>query len=91
DRPAPTLTCRCTDVYCGRFVHPAQDRGLTLREAAALQSFRHDYEFHAASMFFAAQQVGNAVPVALARRLGATIAAAASLEPRDGSGTAKRD
>ena len=74
DRPAPTLTCRCTDVYCGRFVHPEQDRGLTLREAAALQSFPDDYEFHASSMFFAARQVGNAVPVELARRLGLAIA-----------------
>jgi DNA (cytosine-5)-methyltransferase 1 len=76
DRPAPTLTCRCTDVYCGRFVHPDRDRGLTLREAAALQSFPTDYEFHASSMFVAARQVGNAVPVELARRLGAAIASA---------------
>ena len=78
ESPAPTLTCRCTDVYCGRFVHPEQDRGLTLREAAALQSFRHDYEFHADSMFFAAQQIGNAVPVGLARRLGQAIQAVAA-------------
>jgi DNA (cytosine-5)-methyltransferase 1 len=78
DKPSPTLTCRCTDVYCGRFVHPEEDRGLTLREAAALQSFGHDYEFHADSLFFAARQVGNAVPVALARRLGETVGVAAS-------------
>jgi DNA (cytosine-5)-methyltransferase 1 len=76
DRPAPTLTCRCTDVYCGRFVHPDRDRGLTLREAAALQSFPSEYEFFATSMFMAAKQVGNAVPVELARRLGATIVSA---------------
>lgn len=78
DKPSPTLTCRCTDVYCGRFVHPEENRGLTLREAAALQSFPQDYEFHADSMFFAARQVGNAVPVELARRLGVTVAAAAT-------------
>lgn len=78
DSPAPTLTCRCTDVYCGRFVHPDQDRGLTLREAAALQSFAHDYEFHADSMFFAARQIGNAVPVELARRLGEAVKVAAA-------------
>lgn len=29
--PAPTLTGRCTDVYCGRFVHPVQHRGISLR------------------------------------------------------------
>jgi DNA (cytosine-5)-methyltransferase 1 len=78
DKPSPTLTCRCTDVYCGRFVHPDQDRGLTLREAAALQTFRDDYEFHADSLFFAAQQVGNAVPVKLAEHLGETVHAAAA-------------
>lgn len=78
DKPSPTLTCRCTDVYCGRFVHPEEDRGLTLREAAALQSFSPDYEFHADSMFFAARQVGNAVPVELARRLGGTVTTAAA-------------
>lgn len=78
DKPSPTLTCRCTDVYCGRFVHPEENRGLTLREAAALQSFSRDYEFHASSMFSAARQVGNAVPVELARRLGGTVTAAAA-------------
>ena len=43
--PAPTLTCRCTDVYCGRFIHPDQNRGISLREAAALQTFDDTYEF----------------------------------------------
>jgi len=69
-QPAPTLTCRCTDVYCGRFVHPDQDRGLSLREAAALQTFSDEYEFHGTSIFHIAGQVGNAVPVELAKRLG---------------------
>lgn len=69
-QPAPTLTCRCTDVYCGRFVHPEQDRGLSLREAAALQTFSDTYEFHGTSIFHMARQVGNAVPVELAKRLG---------------------
>lgn len=69
DRPSPTLTCRCTDVYCGRFAHPEADRGMTLREAAALQTFQDDYEFRG-TFFHMAQQIGNAVPVELARRLG---------------------
>lgn len=72
DQPSPTLTCRCTDVYCGRFVHPEQHRGLTVREAAALQTFPADYIFEG-SLFNAAKQVGNAVPVELARRLGIQI------------------
>jgi DNA (cytosine-5)-methyltransferase 1 len=75
--PAPTLTCRCTDVYCGRFVHPERDRGLSLREAAALQSFPDYYEFYG-TFFHASQQIGNAVPVELARRLAKVITAAAA-------------
>lgn len=74
--PAPTLTARCTDVYCGRFTHPDQDRGLTLREAAALQSFPDDYVFDG-SFFHIAGQIGNAVPVRFAQALGAAVIAAA--------------
>lgn len=76
DRPSPTLTARCTDVYCGRFAHPEQDRGLSLREAAALQTFSDDYVFHG-TFFHCAQQIGNAVPVALAARIGDVLMAAA--------------
>ena len=70
DAPGPTLTCRCTDVYCGRFIHPQQDRGISLREAAALQSFDDGYEFFGGSFLEQARQIGNAVPVRLARALG---------------------
>lgn len=77
DQPAPTLTCRCTDVYCGRFAHPTENRGLSLREAAALQTFRDDYIFHG-SFFHAAAQIGNAVPVRLAQRLGEAVLASAA-------------
>jgi len=75
--PSPTLTCRCTDVYCGRFAHPEQDRGLSLREAAALQTFEDDYVFHG-SFFHSAAQIGNAVPVRLARSLGGAVLASAA-------------
>lgn len=71
--PAPTLTCRCTDVYCGRFTHPEQNRGLSLREAAALQTFPDNYEFSGDSILQVARQIGNAVPVKLAERLGSAI------------------
>src|SRR5262249_49760332 len=76
DGPAPTLTGRCTDVYCGRFTHPEQDRGISLREAAAIQTFADDYKFHG-TYFHIAKQIGNAVPVKLARALGDTILEAA--------------
>lgn len=68
--PSPTLTCRCTDVYCGRFVHPDQHRGISHREAAALQTFEDDYEFFGESFLEKSRQIGNAVPVLLARTLG---------------------
>ena len=73
DKPSPTLTCRCTDVYCGRFIHPEQHRGISLREAAALQTFHDDYEFFGDSILEQARQIGNAVPVELARRLGSVL------------------
>ena len=73
DLPAPTLTCRCTDVYCGRFIHPEQHRGISLREAAALQTFDDQYEFFGDSILEQARQIGNAVPVRLAKLLGDSI------------------
>ncbi len=73
DLPAPTLTCRCTDVYCGRFIHPEQHRGISVREAAALQTFEDQYEFFGDSILEQARQVGNAVPVRLAKLLGDSI------------------
>ena len=80
--PAPTLTCRCTDVYCGRFTHPEQNRGISLREAAALQTFADHYEFFGDSMLEQARQIGNAVPVTLARLLGESICQADALRSR---------
>ena len=77
--PSPTLTRRCTDVYCGRFVHPAQDRGLSLREAAAIQTFPDSYEFFGTSINNIGGQIGNAVPVELAKRLGLAILASRDL------------
>lgn len=73
DKPAPTLTSRCTDVYSGRFTHPKHDRGISLREAAALQTFKDDYKFFGTSVSAIARQIGNAVPVKLAEKLGESI------------------
>ena len=82
DLPAPTLTCRCTDVYCGRFIHPEQHRGISLREAAALQTFDDQYEFFGDSILEQARQIGNAVPVRLAKLLGDSILEAHASESR---------
>ena len=76
--PAPTLTTRCGDVYCGRFGHPEQERGLSLREAAALQTFPEDYVFYGKSFSAIAKQIGNAVPPKLAQALGQALRQAAA-------------
>jgi DNA (cytosine-5)-methyltransferase 1 len=67
--PAPTMTTRCTTPSCGRFVHPTEDRGLTLREAALLQTFPINYIFKG-NHGEIERQIGNAVPPRMARGLG---------------------
>lgn len=68
DSVAPTLTTGCTDVTKGRYAHPEHDRAITLREAALLQTFPDNYQFFGNSSQIA-RQIGNAVPVNLARNL----------------------
>lgn len=77
DRVAPTLTSRCNSLSNGRFGHPEQDRAISLREAAALQTFPDDYEFFGAKNRIA-QWIGNAVPVSFAEALGAAALNAAN-------------
>ncbi len=67
--PAPTLTGRCNSISNGRYGHPAQDRAISLREAAALQTFPDNYDFVGSNKHIALQ-IGNAVPVHLGRVLG---------------------
>jgi DNA (cytosine-5)-methyltransferase 1 len=69
DRPAPTLTGRCNSISNGRYAHPRQDRGISLREAASLQTFSDTYVFFGSNNHIA-RQIGNAVPVKLAELLG---------------------
>ncbi len=66
------MTTRCTTAACGAFVHPTEDRGLTLREAAAFQTFPHDYVFEG-GYDAVERQIGNAVPVRMAQGLGLTV------------------
>jgi DNA (cytosine-5)-methyltransferase 1 len=65
NEPAPTITTRCTTPACGRFVHPNKDRGLTLREAALLQSFPRHYAF-VGGYDSIERQIGNALPPPMA-------------------------
>ncbi len=69
ESPAPTLTGKCTSISNGRYGHPEQDRAISLREAAALQSFPDGYEFKGLKTHISLQ-IGNAVPVRLAEELG---------------------
>ena len=69
ERPAPTLTSKCNSISNGRYGHPDQDRAISLREAAAIQTFSDDYVFYGMNGQIA-RQIGNAVPVAFAEALG---------------------
>lgn len=69
DRPASGLTTRCISLSNGRFGHPEQDRAISVREAACLQTFPLDFVFYG-SLTSMARQIGNAVPVHLAECFG---------------------
>ena len=69
-RPSPTITTKCHSISNGRFGHydMSQNRGISLREAAILQSFPDDYVFYPTNMIEpVARMIGNAVPPRLAR------------------------
>ncbi|MCU1291389.1 MAG: hypothetical protein JWP08_239 [Bryobacterales bacterium] len=66
---APTMTTRCTSPSCGAFLHPDEDRAITLREASLIQTFPRRYKFRGSSAAIE-RQIGNAVPVRMAKGLG---------------------
>ena len=69
DRIAPTITGGCINPSKGRFLHPKQDREITLREAALLQSFPDDYQFSLKRGRLAvAEMIGNALPPEFIKR-----------------------
>lgn len=79
DQPAPTITTQFHGYGNGRFGHPDQDRAISLREGAVLQTFPKDYSFvpqgevvHIAPV---ARLIGNAVPVRLGEAIGSSIVA----------------
>jgi DNA (cytosine-5)-methyltransferase 1 len=70
DRPADTITGNCGCVSApGRFIHPTQDRAISVREAARLQSYPDSYRFFGTTRDMY-KQVGNSVPPLLAKALG---------------------
>lgn len=74
DEPSPTITTQCFGYGNGRFGHPEQDRAITLREAATLQTFPPNYRFlrrgERVRYQVLGKLIGNAVPV----RIGELIA-----------------
>ena len=79
NEPSPTITTQFYGFGSGRFGHPEQDRALSLREGATLQSFGTDYEFiepgQEVAVSTVGRMIGNAVPVRLGRAVGRSIKA----------------
>ena len=75
DEPAPTITTGCFNPSKGRFLHPEEDRAITMREAALLQSFPKSYKLPAAlGKVKVAMLIGNALPPEFIRRHAARLA-----------------
>lgn len=72
DKPSPTMTGGCLCYSKGRYGHYEQDRAISVREAARLQTFPDDFIF-SGSLTAAALQIGNAVPIDLVRASGAVL------------------
>lgn len=69
NKPAPTMTTFCTWIWNWRFWHPEQNRAISVREAARIQTFPDDYEFfpewEPCNIQKASKFIWNAVPVEL--------------------------
>ncbi|MBK8035528.1 MAG: DNA cytosine methyltransferase [Verrucomicrobiaceae bacterium] len=79
DKPSPTITTQFYGFGNGRFGHPSQNRALSLREGALLQSFPKSYQFvepgRAIEFSKIGRLIGNAVPVKLAESIGRSFVA----------------
>lgn len=77
DKPSPTMTTQFMGYGNGRFGHPDQDRAISLREGALLQTFPNDYEFvpQGSKIVFKTlgRLIGNAVPVKFSRAIAKAI------------------
>lgn len=77
DKPSPTITTQCFGFGNGRFGHPEQDRAISLREAALLQTFPAEYDFvgpdKSVAIDLVGRLIGNAVPVKLGQVIAQSI------------------
>lgn len=94
DEPAPTMTTQFFGFGNGRFGHPEQDRAISLREGAILQSFPPDYEFtrpgEQVCQRAIGRLIGNAVPVTLGEVIGASLLAHVSEAARNACRSRRR-
>ena len=97
DRPSTTLTVNFVHPASNRCIHPFQDRALTPREGARIQSFPDRFEFEGSSAQVV-KQIGNAVPPLLGRiAIAAAILASEDAvrrpcrEPRGASGAQREE
>lgn len=82
DRPSVTIRTEFYKPEKGRYLHPSEDRPITVREAANLMSFPDRFVFpEHQSMTAVGRQIGNAVPPLLARAIGATIMSSLDCAP----------
>ena len=70
NKPSPTITTKFNSYSNGRYGHPEQDRAISLREGATLQSFPLSYKFYSRNQGAIAKMIGNAVPPQLAKAIG---------------------
>jgi DNA (cytosine-5)-methyltransferase 1 len=77
DKPSPTITTQFYSYGTGRFGHPEQDRAISLREGAILQTFPKKYKFVPSDSKVEfkrlGRHIGNAVPVRLGKIIGKSI------------------
>ncbi|OJV81781.1 MAG: DNA (cytosine-5-)-methyltransferase [Bacteroidia bacterium 44-10] len=73
NKPASTITTKFFSISNGRFAHPEEDRAISLREGATLQTFPKNYIFKTTSIAATAKLIGNAVPPEYAKRVGLSI------------------
>lgn len=77
DESSPVITTQCLGIGNGRFGHPEQDRAISIREAAILQSFPADFDFvppdEKVIGLHLARQIGNAVPPKLGEAVARSI------------------
>lgn len=72
DAPANTLRCSFQNASKGRYLHPTEDRVITLREGARLQGVPDDWVFEGDRSSIA-RQIGNGVPIPLAKAVAQAI------------------